>query len=119
MLYISLILIMLKVMYKYFKNMTINVVFLFYIVNYTIVGDKVRLFDKLDRYLVDNEYKVTIEKDRVHIINYIEIMDFSSNRVVVRYRGGFTTLEGVDLVVSKMMDDELVIEGKLKSIEYN
>ena len=78
-----------------------------------------KLFDKLDRYLVDNEYKVTIHKDWVHIINYLEIVDFSSNRVVVKYRGGETVLEGLDLVVSKMMDDELVIEGKLCSIKYN
>lgn len=78
-----------------------------------------RLFDKLDRYLVDNEYKVTIEKDRVYIINYVEIVDFSSTRVVVKYRDGVTVLEGLNLVVSRMMDDELVIEGKLKSIEYN
>lgn len=77
------------------------------------------LFDKLDRYLVDNEYKVTIEKDRVHIINYVEIVDFSSTRVIVKYRDGVTVLEGLNLVVSKMMDDELVIEGKLKSIQYN
>ena len=118
MLYISLILIMLKVMYKYFKNMTINVVFLFYIVNYTIVGDKVRLFDKLDRYLVDNEYKVTIKGEIIHIINYLEIVDFSSDKVIVKYRGGVTNIKGKNLVVSRMMDDELVIMGKLDCIEY-
>lgn len=77
-----------------------------------------KLFDRLDRYLVDNEYRVTISEGRVHIINYIEIEDFSSNRVVVKYRGGKTILEGVDLVVSKMLEDELLITGKLSSIVY-
>ena len=37
-----------------------------------------KLFDKLDRYLVNDEYKVTIMRDGVHIINYVEIVDFSS-----------------------------------------
>lgn len=78
-----------------------------------------KLFDKLDRYLEDNDYKVTISKGMIHIINYLEIVDFSSTRVVVRYQEGTTTLLGTDLVVSKMMDDELLITGKLKSIEYN
>lgn len=77
-----------------------------------------KLFDKLDRYLVDNKYRVTIDSGRVHIINYEEIEDFSSNRVVIRYKEGKTVLEGVDLVVSKMMEDELLITGKLSSIEY-
>lgn len=78
-----------------------------------------KLFDKLDRYLVEKEYKVTISNGKVHIINYLEIKDFSSTRVVVRYDGGYTILLGSDLVVSKMLDDELLITGKLKSIEYN
>lgn len=77
-----------------------------------------KLFDKLDRYLVNDEYKVTIEKDRVNIINYLEIVDFSSDKVIVKHRDGITILLGNDLVVSKMLEDELLITGKLKSIEY-
>ena len=86
---------------------------------YNIIGDYVKVFDKLDRYLVDNEYKVTIKGEIIHIINYLEIVDFSGERVVIKYRDGITILMGNDLVVSKMMDDELLIVGKLKSIEYN
>lgn len=78
-----------------------------------------KLFDKFDRYLVDNEYKVTIMEGGVHIINYVEIVDFSSNKVIIRYRDGFMVLNGNDLVVSKMVNDELFITGKLKSVEYN
>ena len=79
---------------------------------------KLKLFDKLDRYLIDNNHKVTIEKNRVHIINYIEIVDFSSDRVIVKYSDGLIMLMGKDLVVSKMLDDDLLIMGKLYSIEY-
>lgn len=78
-----------------------------------------KLFDKLDRYLVDNEYKITITNNRVHIINYIKIEDFSSNMVKIKHKDGITILLGSNLVVSKMMDDELLIVGKLSSIEYN
>ena len=45
-----------------------------------------KLFDKLDRYLVDNIYRVTIESNKVHVINYDEIENFSSNRVVIKYQ---------------------------------
>jgi len=77
------------------------------------------LIDKLSRYLVDDEYKVTIMNDGVHIINYVEIVDFSSVKVIIRYKDGITILNGCDLVVSKMLEDELFITGKLKSVEYN
>ena len=40
-----------------------------------------RLFEYFDRYLVDNEYKVTIKGEIIHIINYLEIVDFSSDKV--------------------------------------
>jgi hypothetical protein len=79
----------------------------------------VKLFDKLDRYLVDNDYKVTISSKGVHIINYLEIVDFSCSKVIVKYRDGVTTFIGRDLVVSKMLEDEVFITGKLDSIVYN
>lgn len=78
-----------------------------------------RLFEYLDRYLIDKEYKITICDGQLHIMNYLEIEDFSSTRVVIRYHGGKTIILGTDLVVAKMQDEELLIIGKLKTIEYN
>lgn len=76
-----------------------------------------RLFQYLDRYLIDKEYKITIYSDKVHIMNYLEVEDFSDTRVVVRYEGGVSILSGTNLVVSKMQDEELLITGKLHSIQ--
>ena len=78
-----------------------------------------KLFDRLDSYLVDNDYKVTISSKGVYIINYLEIVDFSSDKVIVKYRDGVTTFMGRDLVVSKMLEDEVFITGKIDSIVYN
>ena len=80
-------------------------------------GMFMRLFSYLDRYLIDKEYKITISSDKVHIINYLEVEDFSDTRVVVRYEGGVSILLGKNLVVSKMQDEELLITGKLNSIQ--
>jgi len=77
------------------------------------------LFEYFDRYLVDREYKITITEKQIHIMNYQEIEDFSSSRIVVRYSNGITIFLGSDLVVSKMQDDELLITGRIKTIEYN
>jgi adenylate kinase family enzyme len=50
---------------------------------------------------------------------YKEIVDFYSKQVIIKYDAGVVTFNGDDLVVSKMLDDELLIIGKLSSIEYN
>ncbi len=76
-----------------------------------------KILNYLDRYLVDKDYKITVYHDYVHIINYLEIEDFSNTRVVVRHENGTTILLGSNLVVSKMQDEELLITGKIKSIE--
>lgn len=55
----------------------------------------------------------------MHILNYVEIEDFSNSRIVIRYEGGVLLVLGSDLVISKMQDEELLITGKIKSIEYN
>ena len=104
--------------YEVFFEHNNMVVFFFLVYIYNIIGDYVKVFDKLDRYLVDNEYKVTIKGEIIHIVNYLEIVDFSSDKVIVKYRGGVTNIKGKNLVVSRMMDDELVIIGKLDCIEY-
>lgn len=76
-----------------------------------------RLFQYLDRYLVDKEYRITIYPDRVHIMNYLEVEDFSDTRVVIRHEGGVSVLLGTNLVVSKMQEEELLITGKLNTIQ--
>ena len=78
-----------------------------------------KIFDKLDRYLVESEYKVTIKNDKVHIINYTEIVDFSSTKVVIKYNKGIMTINGLNLVVSKMLEEELLVTGKITSLVYN
>ena len=75
-----------------------------------------RLFSYLDRYLVDNEYKIVITNGYLNIVNYLEIIDFSNKEISVKHKDGITVIKGDDLVVSKMQDEELLIKGDIKSI---
>ena len=71
----------------------------------------------LDRYLMDTTYKIIIKDNTINIINYEEIKDFSSNKIVVKNKKNITTIIGKDLVVSKMQDNEVLITGLIKTIE--
>ena len=78
-----------------------------------------KLFNYLNRYIVDDEFKVIIMDDYINILNYIEILDFSSKEISIKYNGGIMFIKGSELVVAKMLDDELLIRGNIKSISYN
>ena len=71
----------------------------------------------LDKYLMDTTYKIIIKDNTINIINYEEIKDFSSNKIVVKTKKNITTIIGKDLVVSKMQDNEVLITGLIKTIE--
>lgn len=75
-----------------------------------------KLFNYLDRYMADDLFRVIITNYYVDIVNYDEIIDFSSKEVSVKYDRGVVVVKGDDLVVSKMMDDEVIIKGNVKSV---
>ena len=72
----------------------------------------------MNRYIVDEEFRVIVMKDYINVINYDEILDFSNNEISIKYDSGIMIIKGKDLVVSKMLDDELLIKGQVKSISY-
>lgn len=76
-----------------------------------------KLIDKLDRYLIDKEYKIIIKNNTINIINYIEVKDFTNNKIIITHNKGQTIIEGKDLVVSKMQDNEVLIVGNISSIK--
>ena len=78
-----------------------------------------KLFNYLDRYIVDDEFKVIVMENYLNIVNYLEVLDFSSKEISVKYDRGIMIIKGDNLVVSKMMDDELLIRGNVKSINYS
>ena len=75
-----------------------------------------KIIDKLNRYINEYEYKIIITDSYINIINYIEILDFNSTRISIRNSSGITLIEGKDLVISKMLEDEILITGKFNSI---
>ena len=86
--------------------------------SYVILVVVLKLFNYLDRYITDDEFKVVITNDFVNVINYIEILDFSSKEISIKYDRGIVIIKGSELVVSKMMDDEVLIRGNIKNISY-
>jgi len=78
-----------------------------------------KLMNRLDDYLYDREYKIIIKENYVNIINYDEIIDFSLNKVSVKYKNKIIIIEGKNLIISKMVENEVLIIGNIFIIRIN
>lgn len=73
---------------------------------------------RLRNYFLENEFKVTYFQNKVNIVNYESIGHFDSNKIIVRKNNESIIINGNNLVVSKLLNDEILIEGKISNIEF-
>lgn len=78
-----------------------------------------KLINKLDRYLEDKTYKLILKNNKLDVINYNEIIDFTSHNISIKCSNKIINIEGRNLVVSKMLDDEILICGDIINIRIN
>ena len=78
-----------------------------------------RLKERLDNYLYDREYKITVGENYASIVNYDEIVDFTLTKISVRYKNKIIIIEGQNLTISKMIDNEVLVEGIIALIRIN
>ena len=75
-----------------------------------------KILDKLNNYVNENKYKVIATNKYVNIVNYKEIIDFNSVKISIKHEKGITIVNGKNLVVSKMLEEEILITGNIESI---
>ena len=69
-------------------------------------------------YILENETKITIVGNKINITNYIDIGHFDSEKIIVKLNKKNITIKGNNLVVSKLMNDEILITGNFNNIEF-
>lgn len=75
-----------------------------------------KIIDKLDRYLNDNDYKIIFDNNKLNIVNYDEIIDFSLSNIKVKLKDKIISIDGKNLVINKMIDNEILITGYISNI---
>ena len=78
-----------------------------------------KIINKLDRYLEDKNYEIIIKENKINIINFKEIIDFSVSKITLRCDNKIINIEGKNLIIGKMLDDELLITGLIYNIRIN
>lgn len=76
------------------------------------------LFNGIRSYIQESDTKIIIINNKINIINYKDIISFDSNIVIIKLDKKNIIIKGEDLVVSKLMNDEVLITGVFKNIEF-
>ena len=72
----------------------------------------------LRKYILEDEFKIIYLSNKLNIVNYNDISHFDSNKIIINYNDGSVLINGKNLVVSKLVSDELLIEGSILKIEF-
>ena len=75
------------------------------------------IFSYIKSYIDDNELNIIVKKNKVNIQNYDNIFNFDSNKIVIVKDNEKVSIYGEDLYVSKLLDNEVLINGKIFKIE--
>lgn len=77
------------------------------------------MLNRIKDYINDKEFRMTIFTDRIHIINYLQILSIEDERVAFLTNKGRIIIKGSNLCLNKLLDDEVLVSGFVSNIEVN
>ena len=72
----------------------------------------------LRNYILDNQFKIILFKDKVNVVNYLQIDSFDDTKIIIRYKEGVLLVCGNNLIISKLLEEELLISGDILKVEF-
>lgn len=72
----------------------------------------------LREYIYDNKFQIWIIENSINISNYIDIISFSEDLVIIKCPSNTLHIKGENLIISKLLTEELLIKGKILNIEF-
>ena len=68
-------------------------------------------------YIFERDFKITILNNQINVVNYLSIESVSTNKITLKYEKGILDISGDNLVIKKLLNDEILIIGNIKSLE--
>ena len=76
------------------------------------------IIDGIRSYILESDTKITIINNKINITNYIDIGHFDDNKIIDKLKNKNIIIKGENLVVSKLLDSEILITGEFYNIEF-
>jgi hypothetical protein len=77
------------------------------------------MLDRIYNYVNDTEFRFTYYEDKVNIINFKRIISLEDNYISLQSINKKIIIKGDGLVLSKLLDNEVLIIGNIKNIEVS
>lgn len=77
------------------------------------------MINKIRQYIKDDEFRLTVFSDRLHVINYVEMLSLSDERISFLTDKFRIVVKGKNLVLNKLLDKEVLIFGVILNVEVN
>ena len=75
------------------------------------------MLKKIKDYVIDDKLRVNILENKINIVNYIDIVTIETERICVLSRTKKIIIRGNNLTLNKLLENEVLISGDIKSIE--
>ena len=72
----------------------------------------------LKDYIMESEFCIHIFNDRINVVNYTGIYGFDNDSIVIKHKSGTVLIKGNNISLSKLLDNELLIGGNIKLVEF-
>lgn len=69
-------------------------------------------------YFQDNAFRITYLKSRLDVVNYTKLNYLEDRKISVSYTEGIVVIKGQNLRIQKLLDDEILVVGKIENIEF-
>ena len=76
-----------------------------------------QILNDIKTFIKEDEFKLTILNNRINVVNYTNVSHFETNEIKIFHASGEIKLIGTSLVITKLMNDELLIVGNIDRIE--
>ena len=76
------------------------------------------MFKGLIGKVYDNKCKLVIESNYLDIVNFEKILVFESDNIIIKTKENLLKITGNELLITKSYDEELLIKGNIKKIEF-
>lgn len=77
------------------------------------------MLDKLYNFIDDNEFRLTVYENKIHIINYKRIISLEKNYISLKSNNKKIAIFGNNLSLNKLLNNEMLISGIITKIEVN
>lgn len=75
------------------------------------------MLDRLNNYIDDKKFKLIYEDNLIDIINYTRLITIEDNYVSLYINNKKIIIKGKKIILKKLLDNELLLNGEVTSLE--